>query len=458
MTEKLDAPIVAPTNGGPKAPPSPAQPAAPQQPAGESPPPASQPGAPHKPADPPTPPPAAKKITGKKIAVAILLLVVVAGAAYFVWKMFFATPATPDSIVVLSGRIEGDDSAVAAKTTGRLLEVRVREGDLVKAGDAIAVLDDQQIRDREVQAQAVLAGEEAKAAAARIQIAFLEEQLRQNQLQTEQSSVDAQGRVRQAEADLAAAEADVEQQQAAYQIALFDQTAYTALAKTGAVSERQGKQAVSTAGQQAAAVAASRRRVEASQGSLTTARATLTNPGIREAQVGMVRRQIAQQQAEISSAMANTKQARFQLAEARANRQDLIVRAPFDGTVITRAAEPGEVITAGTAIISLLDLSKVYLRGFVPEGRIGKVKVGQPAHVYLDSSPKQPVNAFLSRIDPAATFTPENTYFKDDRVTQVVGVKLQLTGALGFAKPGMPADGEILVEGTAWPDRRKARK
>jgi HlyD family secretion protein len=454
MTEQLDAPIVTPTNGKPKATPTPAP-----QPAGEPTPAASQPGTPQKPADQPAPvPPAPKKITGRKIAVAVLLLVVIAVGAYFVWKMFFATPATPDSIVVLSGRIEGDDSAVAAKTTGRLLEVRVREGDLVKAGDTIAVLDDQQIRDREVQAQAVLAGEEAKATAARIQIAFLEEQLRQNQLQTEQSGVDAQGRVRQAEADLAAAEADVEQQQAAYQIALFDQTAYTALAKTGAVSERQGKQAVSTAGQQGAAVAASRRRVEASQGSLTTARATLTNPGIREAQVGMVRRQIAQQQAEISSAMANTQQARFQLAEAQANRQDLIVRAPFDGTVITRAAEPGEVITAGTAIISLLDLSKVYLRGFVPEGRIGKVKVGQPAHAYLDSSPKQPVDAFVSRIDPAATFTPENTYFKDDRVTQVVGVKLQLKGATGFAKPGMPADGEILVEGTAWPDRSKARK
>ena len=83
---------------------------------------------------------------------------------------------------------------------------------------------------------------------------------------------------------------------------------------------------------------------------------------------------------------------------------------------------------------------------------------GEPAHAYLDSSPKQPVDAYVSRIDPAATFTPENTYFKDDRVTQVVGVKLQLKGALGFAKPGMPADGEILVEGTAWPDRSKARK
>jgi HlyD family secretion protein len=459
MSEKLDAPIVAPTNGVPNAAPTRAQPISPPQPVGGPTPAASQQGAPQKQADQPAPAPAAgKKITTKRIAVAALLLVVIAAGAYFAWKVFLATPAVPDSIVVLSGRIEGDDSAVAAKTTGRILEVRVREGDLVKAGDIIAVLDDQQIRDREVQAQAVLTGGEAKAAAARIQIAFLEEQLRQNQLQTEQSSVDARGRVRQAEADLAAAEADVEQQEAAYQIALFDQTAYTALAKTGAVSERQGKQAVSTAGQQGAAVAAAMRRVEASRGSLTTARATLTNPGIREAQVGMANQQIAQQQAEVLSARANTEQARFQLAEAQANRRDLIVRAPFDGTVMTRAAEPGEVIAAGTAVISLLDLSKVYLRGFVPEGRIGKVKIGQPAHVYLDSNPKQPVDAYVSRIDPEATFTPENTYFKYDRVTQVVGVKLQLKSAIGFAKPGMPADGEILVEGRAWPDRSKARK
>ena len=144
MTEKLDAPIVAPTNGVPKAAPTPAEPAAPPQPAGEPAPAASQPGTPQQPSDKPPPvPPVPKKITGKKIAIAILLLVVVAGGAYFVWKMFFAAPATPASIVVLSGRIEGDDSAVAAKTTGRLLEVRVREGDLVKAGATIAVLDDQ---------------------------------------------------------------------------------------------------------------------------------------------------------------------------------------------------------------------------------------------------------------------------------------------------------------------------
>ena len=63
------------------------------------------------------------------------------------------------------------------------------------------------------------------------------------------------------------------------------------------------------------------------------------------------------------------------------------------------------------------------------------------------------VEAVVSRIDPQATFTPENTYFRDDRVKQVVGVKLQLKGgAVGFAKPGMPADGEILVSGGNWPN------
>ena len=128
--------------------------------------------------------------------------------------------------------------------------------------------------------------------------------------------------------------------------------------------------------------------------------------------------------------------------------------APFDGTVMTRAAEPGEVVPAGTAIVTLLDLSKVYLRGFVPEGEIGKVKIGQPARVYLDSAPDKAIDAAVPRIDPQATFTPENTYFRDDRVKQVVGVKLQLKSAIGFAKPGMPADGEILVQGDTWPAKR----
>jgi len=391
----------------------------------------------------------------RRILMIVCGVVLLIGVALLVWRVFFAAPAVPDSIVVVSGRIEGDDSAVASKTTGRILEVRVREGDSVNAGDAIATLDDAQIRAREDQARDALLQAEAKTEAAQEQIAVLQEQLQQSRLQVGQSKLDTEGHVGQAKADLATAESELAQQEAAYQIAAFDKDAYTRLAKTGAVSERQGLQAATTADQQAAVVAASKRRVEASQSALTTAEASLANPGIRESQAAAVRRQIAQQEAEVASATAQTQQARAQLAEAEDNRHDLTVRAPFSGTVVTRAAEPGEVVTAGTAIITLLDLSKVYLRGFVPEGQIGKVKVGQAARVYLDSNPHEPVDAYVSRIDPQATFTPENTYFRDDRVKQVVGLKLELKGGFGLAKPGMPVDGEVLVHGDKWPKEKR---
>ena len=390
-------------------------------------------------------------VAASRKRIVILAAVVLVAAGIFIWRAFFATPRLPDSIVAVSGRIEGDDSAVASKTTGRILEVRVREGDVVNAGDTIAILDDEQIRDRENQARATLLEMEAKAKGAQEQTAVLQEQLEQSRLQVGQSKLDTAGRVRQAEAELATAQSDLAQQEAAYQIAAFDKEAYTRLAKSGAVSERQGLQASTTADQQAAAVTAAKRRVEASQAALTTAQANLSNPSIRESQVALVRRQIAEQGAEVANSTAQTQHARAQLAEAEANRQDLIVKAPFTGTVVTRAAEPGEVVTAGTAIVTLVDLNKIYLRGFVPEGQIGKVKAGQSARVYLDSNPQQPVEAYVSRIDPQATFTPENTYFRDDRVKQVVGLKLQLKGSFGFAKPGMPADGEVLVSGDTWP-------
>jgi len=385
------------------------------------------------------------------------VVAVLATGAYFAWRVFFATPKLPDSIVALSGRIEGDDAAIAPKASGRIVEIRFREGDSVQTGEIIAVLSDDQIRARVEQARAAVSVAEARGRVARDQIAVLQQQMEQNQLQSAQARIDADGRVREAEADLAAAEATLAQEEASFQIAAFDRDAYSKLAQTGAASERQAKQAASTADQQAAAVSAAKRRVESAKGALTTAKANLANPNIREAQVAIVRRQIAQQQAEVASADANAEQARGQLREAQANRQDLVVLAPFSGIVATRVAEPGEVVTAGTALVTLIDLSKVYLRGFVPEGQIGKVKLGQPARVYLDSNPDQPIDAYVSRIDPQATFTPENTYFRDERVKQVVGVKLQLKGGIGFAKPGMPADGEILTQGDTWPQARRTR-
>jgi HlyD family secretion protein len=384
--------------------------------------------------------------------VAIVLgLLVVGAAALGLWRFVLAPPATATGVIPVSGRIEGDDAAVAAKTSGRIREITVREGDDVKAGQVIAVLDDEQVRAREEQATAAVRQAEARVRLAQHQIAVLQEQLRQSQLGVDQARADAQGRVNEAEARLAAAEAQLAQAEASYAQAKWDREAMARLFKRELIAEQEARRAETAAEAQAAVVAAARRQVEAARGALTAARANLVNPAIRSSQVAAVQGQILQAQADIAAAQAEAERARAQLEEARANRKDLDIIAPFTGTVATRTAEPGEVVTAGTPILTLVNLGAVYLRAFVPEGQIGRVKVGQPARVYLDSAPAQPIEAQVSRVDPQASFTPENTYFREDRVKQVVGVKLALRGAVGFAKPGMPADGEILVDGGEWP-------
>src|SRR5439155_25349451 len=117
----------------------------------------------------------------KRRLFAMLALVVIAAAAVMVWRRVAAT-ATPADVIVLSGRIEADEAAVAPKLGGRILEIRVREGDVVKPGEVIAVIGDEQVRAREVQASAALMQAEARAKSARDKIGVLEQQLRQAQL------------------------------------------------------------------------------------------------------------------------------------------------------------------------------------------------------------------------------------------------------------------------------------
>ncbi len=397
-------------------------------------------------------------MSARRRRLAIAAVVVVLGLGGFaVWRFVLAPSALPPGVLAVSGRIEGDDSAVAAKTSGRIREISVREGDRVEAGQVIAVLDDEQIRAREQQAMAAVRQAEARVRLAQHQIAVLEESLRQSRLGVDQSRADAEGRVNEADGKLAAAEAQLAQAEASYAQAKWDREAMTRLFKKELVAEQEAQRAQRNEEAQAAIVAAQKRQVEAARGALTAAKANLVNPAIRSSQVVAVQGQILQAQADIAAAQAEAERARAQLEEARANRKDLSVIAPFNGTVATRTAEPGEVVMAGTAIITLVNLAEVYLRAFVPEGQIGHVRVGQPARVYLDSAPAKPIDAYVLRVDPQASFTPENTYFREDRVKQVVGVKLRLKSAVGFAKPGMPADGEILVDGGDWPTRQARR-
>ncbi len=118
--------------------------------------PGALPGEPDKAVAPPVTP------ASSRLKIPLIVLGVVL-AAFFIWKGFFAGSGVPEGVVALSGRIEGDDSAVAAKITGRILEVRMREGDTVKAGDIIAILDDEQVRAREQAARSALGAAEANA-------------------------------------------------------------------------------------------------------------------------------------------------------------------------------------------------------------------------------------------------------------------------------------------------------
>jgi HlyD family secretion protein len=412
------------------------------------------------PAEPPReatfPAAAARRPARRLITVAAIVLLLI-GAGVAAWRFLLAPPALPPGVVAVSGRIEGDDSAIASKTAGRIREITVREGDLVKAGDVIAVLDDEQIRAREQQAEAAAQQAQARLRVSEQQMEVVGEQLRQSQLAVDQARIDAQGKVSEAEGRLATAEAQLAQADASYAQARWDRDASRQLFERGLIAEQEVRRAESNEQAQAAIVVAGRRQVEAARGSLTAAQANLVNPAMRTSQAAAVKVQLAQARADITAARAEAERARAQLDEARANRKDLAVLAPFSGTVATRTAEPGEVVTAGTPVITLIDLSRVYLRGFIPEGQIGRVRVGQRARVYLDSAPTKAIDASVMRIDPQATFTPENTYFREERVKQVVGVKVLLRGAEGFAKPGMPADGEILVEGSEWPVHRGRR-
>lgn len=369
-------------------------------------------------------------------------IALLAGIGYGVYRLFFYHP---ESGLFLSGRIEGHETDVSAKIGGRVAKVAVREGDVVKPGQLLVQIDD---ADQVAQVQAA----EAKMRSAQEtlkrygqQLPILEAELAQANLTTQQAQQDSQGRVREAEKSLAASRAQLVQAEANLKLAQVKQQRYKTLASEGAVA-RQTQDEYDTSAQTAqATVDAARQQVQSAQGTLIQAQATLRNQPIKAAAALQIQKQIAQARTDISVAQQDFQNAKATLAQNQANLNYLTINSPIIGNVITRSVEPGEVVAAGAPLLTIVNTNDLYLRGFIPEGDIGKVRVGQQGLVYLDAFPKQPLQATVTRVDPKASFTPENTYFKKDRVTQVFGVELTLKNNQGLAKPGMPADGRILV-------------
>jgi HlyD family secretion protein len=346
-----------------------------------------------------------------------------------------------------SGRIDGDVVDLSTKRSGRIVDIKVREGDTVKAGQVLVVLDSEQDEAAVDQQKAQLISDKRKVDQLRRQLDTYKEKIRQSQLYVEQSRSLSPAQVKEAEANVATSKAELVRSQAELEQSRIDAQRYPVLAKRGAVPIQLAEQYTTKLGIAEASVDANKKRVAAAEAGLAQARTQLQNPKIKEADRKTLERQVDEVKAQIAAAEADVAAGQAEVRFAKANLEDLTIVAPISGTILTRAAEPGRVIAAGQTVLTMVDLSKLYLRGFVPEGDVGRVKVGQQAKVFLDSHPDQAISAEVIRVDPEVMFTPENTYFKDDRVKQVMGIKLGLKGAVGLAKPGMPADGEIQVGG-----------
>ncbi|HZD96265.1 MAG TPA: HlyD family efflux transporter periplasmic adaptor subunit [Candidatus Sulfotelmatobacter sp.] len=332
----------------------------------------------------------------KWIVLAMLLPLVFGGCAR-------TTKSAEKDALFVSGRIDGDTVDISSKREGKIVEIMVREGDSVKAGQLVARILSPQ--------------DEAQVDAQKSDVV-------ENARKLEEAQSAGPARVSLAEANLAASKAELVRWEAELQQAERDAKRYPPLVESGAVAEQAGNQQETRMKVARASTEASRKQILAAQASLDQARAELH---------------------QIATAKAKVVSSRAMLRRFQANVSDLVITAPIAGTILTRSAEPGRVISAGQTILTMVDLQKLYLRGFVPEAEVGRIKVGQEAQVFLDSNPKEAIKAEVIRIDPQVMFTPENTYFKDDRVKQVLGVKLGLKGGFGFAKPGMPADGEIKI-------------
>jgi HlyD family secretion protein len=363
-------------------------------------------------------------IEKKKTVFVALLIGLVAVAASAIWYIGFRVEPLPEGLIQANGRIEGDHYTVASKVPGKVVEILVREGDSVKKDQVLARLDDAQVRAKVNQAEEAVEALEAQLAAARTALDTLKKQV---PLQVET----AKAGVAHAEAALVAAKASAEQ-------AARDARRFQELLKKRTVDKHRAEQA-----QLAWKVA----RAE-----YATAMAALTQARKRLAEAELGWEQVRTREQELKALEAQLEQARAALTEAKSVLDDLTIHAPAGGIVTTRIVDEGEVVAAGSPLFDIVDLDRLYLKVYIPEKEIGKVRLGLPARIYTDAFPDEPFAARVRYIASQAEFTPKEVQTPDERVKLVYAVKLYLEENPDHRlTPGLPADAVIRwKEGAPW--------
>jgi HlyD family secretion protein len=301
-----------------------------------------------------------------------------------------------DGALRASGTVEATEARLGFPAAGLLQAVGAREGDAVAAGAELAHLDRAEMLARLAQA-------EAQAAAARALLEELERGARSEELAQARAAADA------ARERLVDAQRDLSRTQQ--------------LHDAGAVSREALDKA--TLAQE---IAVSQQTQAAEQLKLLTA-------GPRRERIDAQRAQLAQAEA-----------AQQAIAASLTN---LTLRAPFDGLVTVRHREPGEIVPAGSPVLTVMNRADRWIRIFVPETRIGAVRIDQTATITIDSFAHKTYAGRVVFVASEAEFTPKTVQTAQERVKLVYAVKVRITGDADFdLKPGMPADVRLGLEGS----------
>lgn len=352
----------------------------------------------------------------KKHYVLLVFVVPILVVGYWVYGYTASRSAVQEGLIQANGRIEGDAVTVAGKVAGRIASIEVREGDAVRAEQLLVRLDDVQLRARVNQAAAALATVESQLVSAKVGLGLLRKEV--------PLAVDsARAGVNWAQAALAKAEAGERQ-------ARLDAERVQDLTAKGFASSQLNEGAQLSV---EAAVSDSRSAAEALvQSRMQLAQAELGDDRIRA------------READLLALQAQVHQARAALAEAESVLADLTIRAPAAGVVVARAREPGEVVSAGAPLLELVNLDQLYLKVYVAEANIGKLRLGLPARIHIDAFPDRSFDATVRHISSRAEFTPKEVQTPDERVKVVYAVKLYLSANPDHRLvPGLPADAVI---------------
>lgn len=326
----------------------------------------------------------------RRIPILILLAVLVAASVYFYPR--FAKKSKPPNEIVLSGNIEAHESLVSFKVQGRIIELPVEEGQSVRSGALLARLDDADYLQKVRVDQASVRVRKSNLA---LMLAGTREQ-----------------EIKAAEQTMLEAKADLQQK------TLDDQRAQRLFREDALSAQDRDLSNTALKRSQATFEAAQQRYNEALEGS---------------------------RKEDIAIAQANLKEADATLGMSQVNLDYTILRAPTNGVITVRQAELGEVVVPGTPVVTLADLDHLWLRAYLAETDLGRIRWGQDAVITTDTYPGKHYHGRVSFIASDAEFTPKSVQTYKERVTLVYRIKIDIDNPNHELKPGMPADAHVTL-------------